>query len=166
MLGNSPDNLLASRLLAALLIRQGRRDDAAPVVDRLLELSPDDDEGLKFLSQLEGQEPPAAPVGGPAEEPRGEQIRTSTLARLYEEQGLHEKALGVYETLLAANPENNEIADRAAALRARLAGEPAEPPAEPPADPATAEQARKKIDRLGRLLDAARILAPDRSERD
>ncbi len=159
VLGNSPDNLLASRLFAALLIRQGRLDQAEPVVDRLLDLSPDDEEGLRFRHQLEH---PGEVEAEPAAVSRGEQIKTSTLARLYEEQGLHEKALGVYDTLLAMNPDNQEIATRAAALRSRLAEEMAGAPG----DIAAGAGARRRIESLGRLLDAARALSPDRSGSD
>jgi tetratricopeptide (TPR) repeat protein len=156
VLGNSPDNLLASRLYAALLIRQGRLDEAMPVVDRLLELSPDDEEGLRFRGQLEQ---PAEPDPGPGS--TGEQIKTSTLARLYEEQGLREKALGVYDTLLSMNPDNQEIAARAAALRSRLAEEEDDSAA---GDAVVTDSARRRIENLGRLLDAARALSPNRSE--
>jgi tetratricopeptide (TPR) repeat protein len=155
VLGNSPDNLLASRLYAALLIRQGRRDEAAAVVDRLLELSPDDEEGRHFRSQLE--HPAEAEATGAAGS--GGELKTSTLARLYEEQGLHEKALGVYDTLLARNPDNQDIAERAAALRSRLA----EGEAGAGGDTAVIDSTRRRIEVLGRLLDAARALSPDRS---
>lgn len=169
VLGNSPDNLLASRLLAGLLIRMGRRDEARTEVDRLLQMSPDDDEGLRLSRQLEHPgspeaesgtapsdvPPPAAKV--PAGEAGSPQIKTSTLARLYEEQGLFEKALGVYDTLLAMDPGNREMALRADALRARLA----DAQDRSPDDTAAADNNRMKIERLGRLLDAARALSPD-----
>jgi len=155
VLGNSPDNLIASRLFASLLIRQGRLAEAGPEVDRLLELSPDDEEGLRLRQRLHG-DPPPAPEPPPAPATEQPQIKTSTLARLYEEQGLHQKALEVYQTLLAADPDNSELADRAEALRQRLA----EPADEAPS-PQTGD---RRLERLGRLLDAARALSPDRSE--
>ncbi len=47
-----------------------------------------------------------------------------------------EKALGVYDTLLAADPDNREMADRAAAVRARLADEGIGPPVDHEAETA------------------------------
>lgn len=159
VLGNSPDNLLASRLLAGLLIRLGRREEAGAEIARLLELNPDDEEGVRLRRRLEHPgEPKPAAVADPGEP----QIKTSTLARLYEEQGLFEKALGVYDTLLAADPDNREMADRAAAVRARLAGDEGAPPVddEPEiAESAAAENVRRKVEHLGRWLDAARAVS-------
>jgi len=174
VLGNSPDNLLASRLLAGVLIRLGRRDEARSEVDRLLGLNPDDEEGLRLRDQLEHAGEPG-PVSGavsrvaelpaatvPAEDVSGVQLKTSTLARLYEEQGLLEKALGVYDTLLSMDPDNRDLTRRADLLRARLAEEQDRPPE----NAAAADRTRVKIDRLGRLLDAARALTPDSAESD
>lgn len=181
VLDNSPDNLLASRLFAGLLIRLGRREEAATEINRLLGLSPDDEEGLRLRRQLEQPPqtkpvlatvppdvpPPTEPV--PATDLETPQIKTSTLARLYEEQGLLEKALGVYDTLLAADPDNVGLADRAAVLRTRIAGNGVGPPVD--GDPDSAESAaadadRQKIERLGRWLDAARAVsaAPPENE--
>jgi tetratricopeptide (TPR) repeat protein len=171
VIANSPDNLLATRLLAGLLIRMGRTDEARLEVDRLLLLSPDDEEGLRLRDQLqhpaENQVAPAtAPrVAGPppAAVPAvssAAPLKTSTLARLYEEQGLFEKALGVYDTLLAMDPDNREMTRRADELRVRLAeGEDSQLE-----DAAATDSTRKKIEMLGRLLDAARAFSRNSAE--
>ncbi len=172
VIGNSPDNLLASRLLAGLLIRMGRTDEARSEVDRLLRMSPDDEEGLRLRDQIEqndepGARPEAAPRAAdppaatvPAEDSSAIQIKTSTLARLYEEQGLFEKALGIYDTLLAMDPDNRGMARRADELRVRLAaGEDRQLE-----DAAATGSTRKKIETLGRLLDAARALSRNSAE--
>lgn len=169
VLDNSPDNLVAARLLGKLLVRRGRIDEARDQLDRLFALSPDDEEGLRLLRRLDQPEVPAsepAPVPGPRpeaehppdEDPDPPQIKTSTLARLYEEQGLHDKALTVYETLLARDPDNVEMSRKAEALRARLAAGTEAPPGD--------GTARRKIEALGRLLDAARALSPDQTVDD
>lgn len=182
VLKNSPDNLVATRLNAGLLVQRGRTDEARAELERLLALSPDDEAGLRLHKQLDEPEasghepareakpaPGAEPFPEPVPEPEpfpgpdpapadagdAPQLKTLTLARLYEEQGLYDKAIGVYETLLARDPDNREMAERAAGLRARLdSTEPA-----PPRDGTS----RRKVEALGRLLDAARALSPERT---
>jgi len=169
VLDNSPDNLVAARLLGKLLVRRGRVDEARDQLDRLFALSPDDEEGLRLLRQLDEPECSASePVpepeprpgtdGPPAETADAPQIKTSTLARLYEEQGLYDKALTVYETLLARDPGNLEMARKAEELRSRSAAGKAAPSRD--------DTARRKIEALGRLLDAARTLSPDHTVND
>ena len=74
----------------------------------------------------EEEEPAAAP----------EAIPTATLAEIYVRQGLPERALEVYERILAADPSNAEIQSRVRELREILA--PAAPAAESEEEPTIA----------------------------
>jgi tetratricopeptide (TPR) repeat protein len=63
---------------------------------------------------------------------------TATLAELYEHQGFYDKALELYEQVLAENPENNAVAERVRELRSKSywgEGVEAEVPEEPAPTP-------------------------------
>lgn len=59
--------------------------------------------------------------------PDGE-IATSTLAEIYAQQGLHERALAIYQRIALRAPHDTRVAERIDDLTRRLSGE--EPPAE------------------------------------
>lgn len=83
---------------------------------------------------LEGLDPAeAAADPGAAEEAWDEvsddgedegEVYTATMAEVYVRQGLHERAAGVYEELLAAEPENVFFRERLAEIREMSAGAP------------------------------------------
>ncbi len=65
----------------------------------------------------------AAPVGAPPVEPGGEEIATATLADVYAEQGLLERALGIYRRLLGEDPGNARIREKVELLERTLTEE-------------------------------------------
>jgi tetratricopeptide (TPR) repeat protein len=67
--------------------------------------------------------PPPTPMAATAK-PAGDGLASPTLAELYLQQGSAEKAVGMYEGLLARDPENAQLRKRLGELRARLAAEP------------------------------------------
>lgn len=71
------------------------------------------------------------------------EIATSTLAEIYAQQGLYDRALTIYRKLLGRNPEDEEIAARITELvQAAEEAEPAGggPPPEPGAIPVPPEE--------------------------
>jgi len=74
------------------------------------------------------------------------EIATSTLAAIYEKQGLYERALSIWRRLARRSPEDPRIAERIEALSRRIEtareeGEAAEPGDEkPPAEPVPAPE--------------------------
>lgn len=65
----------------------------------------------------------------------GPEIATSTLAEIYAQQGLHDRALEIYRRIARRSPDDPRVAERIAELeRARVADDgtaPAEPAPEP-----------------------------------
>lgn len=59
----------------------------------------------------------------------GGEIATRTLADIYAQQGLYDRALEIYRRIQRRAPEDEEIADRIASLRDRLARADEEPDA-------------------------------------
>jgi tetratricopeptide (TPR) repeat protein len=70
-----------------------------------------------------GFEPAARADRPDASETASEEIATATLAEIYAEQGLLDRALGIYRRLLAEDPTNARIRDRAAQLERKLTEE-------------------------------------------
>lgn len=101
---------------------------------------------------LSEQEAPRAEVraeaGAPAEEPQqraGEKVgalATPTLAEIYYQQGLPEKAAETYEQVLAGDPDNEEVRSRLQQIRSEL--------------PRAASMARRKIRALETWLGRIR----------
>ena len=62
---------------------------------------------------------------------------TETMAALYVQQGLHDKAVDVYRQLIVQSPDDQGLKDRLYALEhpAEVATEQREPPSEPPSEP-------------------------------
>lgn len=66
----------------------------------------------------------------------GPEIATSTLAEIYAQQGLHDRALEIYRRIARRSPDDARVAERIAELeRARAADTEAEP-ADTEAEPA------------------------------
>lgn len=89
-------------------------------------------------------EPAPTPVRSKgADDDNGHELETATLASLYVRQGLFDRAIGVYERLLARDPYNARLAsalnDARAKSQDRSTGGPSKPAATPSApDPAAA----------------------------
>jgi tetratricopeptide (TPR) repeat protein len=134
------DNLVALKYLGMMEARSGRYDSARTYLKRILRLDPENPEIMEALKhvderrQLEDEDVPEPP---PPEEPdrivefevEGEttdevmgdlevsdELATITLADIYASQGYKEKALKIYEEVLARQPENQTIMRKVAGL--------------------------------------------------
>ena len=91
-------------------------------------------EGSPVPGPIPTSEP--APELPPAPEPADEeQFSTETLADLYAQQGLNEKAVGMYQQILQQDPGNDAVKSKLAALQSQAQPDPitvqeAQPPAE------------------------------------
>jgi tetratricopeptide (TPR) repeat protein len=121
VLRGEPGNAVALRALGEIARERGDREEAAGWFRQALEADPGDEElraRLESLAPAPGAAPQAAAVPSPAAE-----IATVTLAEVYLEQGLHERALSVYRRVLAADPANAGVQDRVRRLELLLADE-------------------------------------------
>ena len=85
--------------------------------------------------------PPPEPVT-PA--PQGE-VMTETMAELYRNQGLHERAVEVYRALLRERPEDAQLQSKLAEVEALARGETAQPAEEAPPFIPTAPEAPEEV---------------------
>jgi tetratricopeptide (TPR) repeat protein len=99
---------------------------------------------------------PAEPPRSPAPPPPPAEPSGRTLADLYFEQRHYPEALAIYQDLLAANPNDEELARLRADAERLAASTP--PPELPPADPAR-ERRLEKIRVLNEWLAAVRAAA-------
>ncbi|HKY34132.1 MAG TPA: tetratricopeptide repeat protein [Candidatus Polarisedimenticolia bacterium] len=160
VLSQAPDNLVARRIVADVCWELG---DARGALDRfraLLAFNPADADTRRKIERIEQElasRPEGGAAGGDAEtmQPEGNGkeaaidpgvLATPTLAEIYLQQGLVERAADVYREILKGDPANPEAVAR---LRELEAARPR------PEDPARAAL-RRKIDALGRWLGAIR----------
>lgn len=113
-LDQDPDNLMARSQLGALLLESGRHQAAIDEFQKVLTLNPDDEAVQQLLKEAiekaAGEAPkPKAPPAAAVKETRSkakEPTATLTLAELYAKQGHYDKAVEVFQELLAADPQN------------------------------------------------------------
>ena len=86
--------------------------------------------------------PPTPELVTPA--PQGE-VMTETMAELYRNQGLHERAAEVYRALLRERPEDAQLQSKLAEVEALARGETAQPIEEPPPFIPTAPEAPEEV---------------------
>jgi tetratricopeptide (TPR) repeat protein len=110
-----PDNLMAHSMLGSILMEKNDYQAAIEEYQKILSLNPDDEDTQSHLKQAiekaAGESKPSklfkreAP---PAEKktPRKESTATLTLAELYFKQGHYDRAIEVYQELLANDPQN------------------------------------------------------------
>lgn len=135
------DNLVALKYLGMMEARFGRYDSARRYLKRILRLDPENPEIMEALRhvderrQLEDEDmaEPPPPSGDPDRvvwaEGEGEttddvkddlevsdELATITLADIYASQGYKEKALKIYEEVLARQPDNETIKRKVAGL--------------------------------------------------
>jgi len=139
-------------------------DDLAPVdepdeVMSLDDLAPSDEPDE--IAPLESLTPDADPdpagsvepteVEEPAAPDEDAGVVTRTLAELFVQQGLTDRAVEIYERLVAREPENHQLSTRLEELRAEVSGD------DTPADEISAEE----VEEVGqRLADAADEVEP------
>ncbi|HEU5179744.1 MAG TPA: tetratricopeptide repeat protein [Candidatus Polarisedimenticolia bacterium] len=138
-----PRNLLAGRLLAGIQRSQGRWAEALETFRRLQIFYPDDPDVRAQVYQLERG--PEEASGTPTPTPSSsaappDALATNTLAEIYLGQGLVDRAVGVYENMLRADPDNQALRRRLREIQkggavATAAAPDAPKSAAPPADP-------------------------------
>ncbi len=119
--------------LARLHLIRGERDLARNILKQAEGFHPDDEKISDMLVALDlprpwqeikqasqTQEPPPKKEVLPAEP--AEPIPTATLAEIYAQQGLVEKAARVYEDILRQNPENAKARERLLQIQESLGG--------------------------------------------
>jgi len=121
--------------LARLHLIRGQRDLARNILQQAEGFHPDDEKIADMLVALDlprpwkdikqssqAQEPPPKKEVLPSEP--AEPIPTATLAEIYAQQGLLDKAVRVYEDILHQNPENAKARERLLQLQESLGGKP------------------------------------------
>lgn len=110
-----PENLMAHSLLGAIYIQKGDYQSAIEEYQKVLTLNPDDEETQGSLKQAieraagEQKSPPPSKKETSVPEkktPAKESTATLTIAELYLKQGHLDKAVEVYQELLANDPQN------------------------------------------------------------
>jgi len=140
VLALDPGNAHALAELAGLLEEEGRPREAADLLHRLWWLDPRDEvrERLRNVKRLWVEEefpPEAVDPESESEEARVEgdegddDLVTRTVAELYARQGHLDRAIGVLERLLAAEPDDADLRTRLDELRSR-GGRETPPPEE------------------------------------
>lgn len=105
--------------------------DAAPAEQ---EVDAGEAEHSELLDALEesGERPQFGSVKAEPPEPSGNEnlvgLNTTTLAELYARQGFPEKAIEIYQRILLANPDNEDVKQRVRALMRRIDGDAPELP--------------------------------------
>ena len=123
--------------LSRLHLIRGERDQARKILQQAKEFHPDDEKISDMLVALDLPRPWAdikqasrAQEQSPSHESApGEPIATATLAEIYVKQGLLDKALEVYQGILAQSPENESARKRIMQLQEML-GADVQPAAE------------------------------------
>lgn len=134
------NNLVALKYLGMIEARAGRFDTARSLFNHILRLDPENREIKRVLSEViekaEGSSPRSAQEdtgarpteGEPAgsEPETSEELATITLADIFLSQGYEEKALRIYQELLARQPDNDVVKQKLAALKAGASADLAE----------------------------------------
>lgn len=115
VLESDSDNILAHSLLGAIFVQKGDHQAAIEEYQKVLSLNPDDEETQEALkqtiekaaSQTKASKPVKAELA-PSEKsaPKKESTATLTIAELYLKQGHFDKAIEVFQELLANDPQN------------------------------------------------------------
>lgn len=117
------DNRAGLKGMGQVLHEKGDREGALEHLNRLAELEPEDAEAKALLDTIQAAEPADVAVAEPevAEAPTpphvSEDVITRTMGDVYADQGLTAKAIDVYERLVAANPDDEELEARLWELR-------------------------------------------------
>lgn len=128
VLDADPENLMAHSLMGSIYVSKGDFQAAIEEYQKILTLNPDDEETQASLKQAiekaageQKKQKPAKkePEGSGAKGQTRESTASLTIAELYLKQGHFDKAIEVYQELLANDPQNlmlrqklSEIVDR------------------------------------------------------
>jgi tetratricopeptide (TPR) repeat protein len=119
------ESLTALKGLAGVFCRKNQLQPARQVLERARKLYPDNSSIRHMLSRMQApggeEEPEAEPAD--VEQP----IATVTIAELFVKQGLLSQACQVFRDILQAEPENETVRQRLAALEREQAGDDREP---------------------------------------
>ena len=126
--------------LARLHLIRGERDQARDILKQAEGFHPDDEKIADMLVALDLPRPwqdikqasQARELPAKQAAPSAEPISTVTLAEIYAQQGLPDKAARVYEDILRQNPDNTRARERLLKLQESLGGKPAITPAAEP----------------------------------
>jgi len=124
------ENLTALKGLITLRLKKGEKALARPLLERVVNLKPDDKKAVQLLASLTPSKPEqrTAPSSPPPERTQvasddmqeTEPIATSTIAEIYIRQGFPKRALKVYRDLLDADPHNEDIRRKLILLKKRI----------------------------------------------
>lgn len=128
--------------LATIYRNQGDAQKASDILTKAIMLDPGDKSLQKMIESLSSPTGVAREADQVVSEPIAEQepampqttggmkpITTATIADIYIEQGLYDKALEVYHELLSENPQNASVQQKILELEALMNGGAAEAPA-------------------------------------
>ena len=134
-----PENLMAHSFLGSVYLEKGDHQAAIEEYQKILTLNPDDEETQTALKQaIENaageakgakpakKEPPPAAV---KKAPPKESTATLTIAELYLKQGHFDKAIEIYQELLANDPQNLMLRQKMSEIVERQQKEAAVEPA-------------------------------------
>lgn len=119
------DSIAAMHSLVRLHLLRGEKDQAVALLERTVQLEP---EQLVFSNLLRSLRPAGAEAAacsedsGAAAEPAAAPIATTTLAELYVRQGHFQRALDIYQQLLSVHPDDPRLRAACAELQDRLSG--------------------------------------------
>ncbi len=165
----APDNIMAYKLMSYEYKKLGDENSLTDTYQRLVTISPTDEDAIDFLSSkglMKKPEPPVEPTTydiplgenrsqpvPPVEKkqpavsdqpqdihaPKSLEFYTMTLAEIYLKQGLKKEALEIYEVLSKNNPSNSIYSDALARLKAE------QKPVEKIASPGTSIAEQQKV---------------------
>lgn len=183
VLQSHSDNLLAYKLLVDIYLLKNNVEEAKKLIEGLKDLDTKNLEikGLissleKKLTQLLSQKPQAEinkeiePEEAKEEKISQDDISTKTLAKIYEEQGLFEKAIETYRKILRDSPENESILEKVKQLENKLETKGTQP--EKPTDESTPQATEEKDEILNTRIDdreaikEIRMMFPSEEEKE
>jgi tetratricopeptide (TPR) repeat protein len=115
VLETDPENLMAHSLLGAIYVAQGDCQSAIEEYQKILTLNPDDEDTQEALKQAiekaagdqkSDNKPKKELLATEKKTPQKESTASLTIAELYLKQGHFDKAIEVFQELLANDPQN------------------------------------------------------------
>jgi len=183
VLQSHSDNLLAYKLLVDIYLLKNNIEEAKKLIEGLKDLDTKNLEIKGLISSLEKKlnqllsQRPQAEINKEIESEEAKEekisqddISTKTLAKIYEEQGLFEKAIETYRKILKDSPENESILEKIKQLENKL--ETKGPQTEKPSDESTPQATEEKDEILNTRIDdreaikEIRMMFPNEEEKE